>query len=297
MGFRPDLGRQAFEHEYATLARHYIKWNEIENAEDDGIDRIRAFCNEKWKGVEAANIKVIPRVYLHWSKDNQKYWPADMKADDYSSEQFNRRVRRLVARLGECWDNDPRVAFIQMGLIGKWGEHHSPDVSPEMQKLYEVAADYHVPILLHWQHGMYYYGFERFYKMLEKYPRTTFIGHAQTWWANIDKNHNDQAVLYPKGKVTPGGLTDRYLSDYPNMYGDLSAGSGLNAFTRDEDHAREFIQRHQDKLLYGSDCNDLVGQGAKCSGAQMIAAIRRLSPSKDIERKLLYQNAKGVFRI
>ncbi len=58
-----------------------------------------------------------------------------MKADDYSSEQFKRRVRRLVARLGECWDNDPRVAFIQMGIIGKWGEHHSPDVSPEMQKL------------------------------------------------------------------------------------------------------------------------------------------------------------------
>ena len=135
MGFRPDLGRRAFEHEYATLARHYIKWNEIENAEDDGIDRIRAFCNEKWKGVEAANLKVIPRVYLHWSGDTRKYWPADMKADDYSSEQFKRRVLRLVARLGECWDNDPRVAFIQMGLIGKWGEHHSPDVSPEMQKL------------------------------------------------------------------------------------------------------------------------------------------------------------------
>lgn len=42
---------------------------------------------------------------------------------------------RLVARLGECWDSDPRVAFIQMGIIGKWGEHHSPNVSPEMQKL------------------------------------------------------------------------------------------------------------------------------------------------------------------
>ena len=133
--------------------------------------------------------------------------------------------------------------------------------------------------------------------MLEKHPKTTFIGHAQTWWANIDKNYSDQAVLYPKGKVTPGGLTDRYLSDYPNMYGDLSAGSGLNAFTRDEDHAGRFIQRHQDKLLYGSDCNDLEGQGSKCSGAQMIAAIRRLSPSKEIERKLLYRNARRMCRI
>jgi len=169
--------------------------------------------------------------------------------------------------------------------------------SLEMQKLYQVAADYRVPVLMHWQDGMYNYGFERFNTMLEKYPRTTFIGHAQTWWANIDKNQKDQSVLYPKGKVTPGGITDRYLSGYPNMYGDLSAGSGLNAFTRDEEHAREFIERHQDKLLYGSDCNDQDGQGSKCSGAQMIAAIRRLSSSKEIERKLLYRNARRVFRI
>ncbi len=169
--------------------------------------------------------------------------------------------------------------------------------SPGMQKLYQVAADYGVPVLMHWQYGMYNYGFERFHTMLEKYPKTIFIGHAQTWWANIDKNYSNQKVLYPKGKVTPGGLTDRYLSDYPNMYGDLSAGSGLNAFTRDEDHGREFIQRHQDKLLFGSDCNDLDGQGSKCSGWQMIAEVRRLSPTKEIERKLLYRNAKRLYRL
>lgn len=169
--------------------------------------------------------------------------------------------------------------------------------SPEMQRFYEVAAEYRAPVLMHWQHNMYFYGFERFHTMLAKYPKTTFIGHAQTWWANIDRNLGDQSVLYPKGKVTPGGLTDRYLSDYPNMYGDLSAGSGLNAITRDEDHAREFFRRHQDKLLFGSDCNDSDGCGSKCSGSQMIAAIRRLSSSKDIQRKLLYRNARRVYRI
>jgi len=169
--------------------------------------------------------------------------------------------------------------------------------SPWMQKVYQVAADYRVPVLMHWQYQMYNYGFERFYRMLEKYPRTVFIGHAQTWWANIDENHSDQSILYPKGKVTPGGLTDRYLSDYPNMYGDLSAGSGLNALTRDEDFTPGFLQRHQDKLIYGSDCNDWVGVGLECQGAQTIAALRRLAPNKIIERKLLYSNAKKVFRI
>lgn len=170
--------------------------------------------------------------------------------------------------------------------------------SPEMQKIYQLAQTYNVPVLMHWQYKMYNYGFERFYKMLEKYPKVNFIGHAQTWWANIDKNHTDQSVLYPKGPVTPGGITDRYLSDYPNMYGDLSAGSGLNALTRDEDHAKKFLDRHQDKLVYGSDCEDPSGLASLgCTGALDIAEIRRLAPTKKIERKLLYENAKRLFHL
>ena len=170
--------------------------------------------------------------------------------------------------------------------------------SPEMQKIYELAQAYNVPVLMHWQHKMYNYGFERFYKMLEKYPKVNFIGHAQTWWANIDKNHADQSVLYAKGPVTAGGITDRYLSDYANMYGDLSAGSGLNALTRDEDHAKQFLDRHQDKLIYGSDCEDPSGLASQgCTGALDIAEIRKLAPSKKVERKLLYENAKKLFRL
>jgi predicted TIM-barrel fold metal-dependent hydrolase len=144
---------------------------------------------------------------------------------------------------------------------------------------------------------MYNYGFERFYKMLEQYPTVNFLGHAQTWWGNIDRNHRDQTVMYPKGPVIAGGLTDRYLSDYPNMYGDLSAGSGLNALTRDEDFTRDFLVRHQNKLLFGSDCTDVEGSGPQCQGAQTIAAIRRLSANKRIERKLLYENARKLLRL
>jgi predicted TIM-barrel fold metal-dependent hydrolase len=169
--------------------------------------------------------------------------------------------------------------------------------APAMQKIYELAQAHRVPVLMHWQFQMYNYGFERFYKVLEKYPKVNFLGHAQTWWANIDKNNADQTVMYPKGPVTPGGVTDRYLSDYPNLYGDLSAGSGLNALTRDEDFARDFLKRHQDKLVYGSDCSDLEGSGPKCQGAQTIAAIRRLAADKTIERKLLYGNAKKLLRL
>lgn len=167
--------------------------------------------------------------------------------------------------------------------------------SADMQRIYDLARAYRVPVLMHWQFQRYNYGFERFHKMLEKYPGVSFIGHAQTWWANIDRNA-DQAVLYPKGPVTPGGITDRYLRDYPNMYGDLSAGSGLNALTRDEDFARDFLARHQDRLLFGSDCEDAEGTEPKCQGARTIATVRRLAASKEIERKLLSRNAKRLLR-
>jgi len=164
--------------------------------------------------------------------------------------------------------------------------------SIEMQKIYKLAEAYGVPVLMHWQTEKYNYGFDRFYKMLEQFPKVNFIGHAVTWWANIDKNNKDQLVHYPKGPVTAGGLTDRYLSDYPNMYGDLSAGSGLNAFTRDEEHGKQFLKKHEDKLLFGSDCADHSGFAKDgCTGAQQIAMIRKLSDCKKMERKILYKNA------
>jgi predicted TIM-barrel fold metal-dependent hydrolase len=165
-----------------------------------------------------------------------------------------------------------------------------------MQLIAEIARDYKVPVLMHFQHDTYNMGIERFHRMLEKYPTVAFIGHAQTWWGNIDRNHQ-QPVMYPKGPVTPGGITDRLLSDYKNMYGDLSAGSGLNALLRDEEHARAFLKRHQNKLLYGSDCSDHAGADKPCSGSQQLAAVRRLSPDAAATRKMLYGNAARLFRL
>ncbi len=188
--------------------------------------------------------------------------------------------------------------YLKLGALGIGEQKFAVDCDSQwMQGIFDLAAAYSVPVLMHFQHDMYNTSFARFESMLKKYPRVNFIGHAQTFWANIDADHVDQKVLYPKTKVKKGGLTDRYLSDYPNMFADLSAGSGLNSLQRDEDHGRDFLQRHQDKLMYGSDCNDRVGAGAVCSGSHALIAIRRLSPSKDIERKLLSENAKRLLKL
>lgn len=162
--------------------------------------------------------------------------------------------------------------------------------SAAMRLIYDIARDYAVPVLLHFQHDRYNTGIERFHAILESYPTVDFIGHAQTWWGNIDLRH-EQALMYPETPVTPGGISDRLLSDYPNMYGDLSAGSGLNALLRDEDHAKEFLDRHQDRLLWASDCNDRLGAGPGCIGSRGLATVRRLAPDANAVAKILSRNA------
>jgi len=187
--------------------------------------------------------------------------------------------------------------YLKTGAIGIGEQKFHVDCdSKPMQLVADIAKAHGVPVLMHFQYETYNLAFERFHKMLEMYPTVNFIGHAQTWWGNIDKNHQ-QTVMYPKGPVTPGGITDRLLSNYPNVYGDLSAGSGLNALLRDEDHARDFLKRHQDKLLYGSDCSDRDGAGSGCSGSQQLVAVRRLAPDPRALRKMLYGNALRLMKI
>jgi predicted TIM-barrel fold metal-dependent hydrolase len=187
--------------------------------------------------------------------------------------------------------------YLKMGALGIGEQKFGVDSdSKHIELVASIADHFHVPVLLHFQHETYNFHIERFHKILEKFPKVNFIGHAQTFWGNIDKAH-DQKVMYPKGKVTPGGITDRLLSDYGNMYGDLSAGSGLNALLRDEDNARDFLKRHQDKLMYGSDCSDKIGKGEKCSGSQQLAAVRRLAPDGKALDKILWSNATRVIRI
>lgn len=116
------------------------------------------------------NIKIIPRVFLEWPKGSginqywpiDSYWPADLPRD-FGSTQFKQRVVRMIAKMGEAWDNDPRIAFIEMGIIGPWGEQHHPSPDAEMQKLmgdaFEAAFKY--KLVMHrypWEFKDYAFG-------------------------------------------------------------------------------------------------------------------------------------------
>ena len=89
---------------------------------------------------------------------------------------------------------------------------------------------------------------------LSMYPGMKIFAHSQTFWAEIGKLDlvGDRAG-YPKGKIVEEGAVPRLLRKHPNLYGDLSAGSGCNALTRDEDYAVKFLNEFQDRLMFGID--------------------------------------------
>ena len=97
-------------------------------------------------------------------------------------------------------------------------------------------------------------GLPRLEKTLRECPDTVFIGHAMAFWAQIASNVEEETRGgYPAGPVAGPGRVPELLQKYPNLYGDLSAGSGFNAISRDPEFGYRFLDECQDKLLFGTD--------------------------------------------
>lgn len=139
-----------------------------------------------------------------------------------------------------------------------FGEH-KPGVQIDSRgnmELFRACAEVGLPVLFHLDNSRNTDkpGLPGLENVLRENPDGVFIGHAQGWWASISGD-TEQSTLqqYPKEKVAPGGAIDRLMDTYPNIYGDLSAGSGANAISRDIEFGAEFVKRRADRLLFGTD--------------------------------------------
>lgn len=124
-------------------------------------------------------------------------------------------------------------------------------------------------------------GIEAFERAVRACSQTNFVGHAPGFWAHISNDDLYNQVPYPKGPVIPGGAVLRLLRTYPNLHADLSAGSALNALTRDPAFTRDFVLEFQDRLLYGRDNFD----------NKMQEFLRTLNLPDAVWAKITYQNA------
>jgi predicted TIM-barrel fold metal-dependent hydrolase len=189
---------------------------------------------------------------------------------------------------------------------------------PELRRIYALAADLKVPLLIHFQEvdhfpneGTWSTGYAKtFAAILKAYPKTTFIGHADAFWANVSADYQNQAA-YPTGPIVRGGVTDTWLGEFPNLYGDMSANSGNNAMSRDPVFTTAFLTRHQDKLIFGSDCGCTDGHGGgvsqgnnptaarmagKCVARETLGLMKRLAPP-EVFQKIVWGNAHKLLTI
>lgn len=168
--------------------------------------------------------------------------------------------------------------------------------NPDALRMYRYCGERGLPVTVHLDYEFdtgsryprpnWWYGgpIEAFERAVRACPQTIFLGHAPGFWAHISGDDQFDKTSYPKGPVTPGGKVVSMLRALPNLYADLSAGSGLNALKRDPEFGRAFILEFQDRLLYGRDYFDNAHQ----------EFIDSLGLDRDVLDKLYFKNARRL---
>ncbi len=187
-----------------------------------------------------------------------------------------RECRKFPDRLIPFYNLDPRGmlyspkadlskilrAFKDMGCRGV-GEicANIPISHPLYQNLFHHAGKEEMPLLFHFtgkRYGAYGarddIGLPGLEKMLKAFTSTVFIGHGPAFWAEIAREVDPIAREgYPRTPVRKKGRLWTLLEQYPNLYGDLSAGSGHNALTRSPAIGLEFLEKCSRQLFFGTD--------------------------------------------
>lgn len=203
-------------------------------------------------------------------------------------------------RTARLWSDSVLVDMLKKyqdaGAKG-FGEH-KPGVAMDDERnmmLFKACGDFGLPVLFHLdsQRNWDAPGLPGLEKVLKELPGTTFIGHATGFWASISGSVADKEALsgYPKEPVTPGGALDRLFAAYPNLYGDLSAGSGANAISRDKTFGRDFMIRHADKLLFGTD---YLAPGQE---VPQFALFEELDLPAEVQEKIFRVNARRLLAL
>lgn len=183
----------------------------------------------------------------------------------------------------------------EVRVCGEW-KFRIPFDDPRCLELFHKAGALSCPVVLHldvpylphpqtgqpvYQKSWYGGTVANLERALIACPETTFIGHAPGFWREISGDADTDPSPYPKGPITPAGRLYDLLDHYPNLSADLSAGSARGALTRDPDHARQFLIRFADRLLFGRDFYN----------GDLMATLQSLDLPADVQAKLISANA------
>jgi uncharacterized protein len=193
--------------------------------------------------------------------------------------------------------------LVELGAVGI-GEvtANLPFDDPRVVNLFRHCGRWQLPVLFHGTgpgEGLYGLiddvGAPWLARLLEQVPGTIVIGHGPGFWAEIaaDPSPEDKS-RYPDGPIREEGSLPRMLRTYPNLYADISAGSGHNALTRDPSYGVRFVQEFQDRLLFGTDVcfGDAAGRMPHLALLRRLVSEGQISPT--VFDRITSDNARRV---
>ena len=139
-------------------------------------------------------------------------------------------------------------------------------------------------------------GLPRLECVLKACPNLTFLAHSQVFWAEIGCLSTPEARSgYPKGPVESEGRVVALMRAYPNLHGDLSAGSGFNAISRDPEFGYRFMEEFQDRLYFGTDIANVPQK------LPIVPYFKKLEEDRLISReayeKIAWKNALRLLKL
>ena len=136
-----------------------------------------------------------------------------------------------------------------------------PFLHPMVQNLFKHVQDVGFPLIfdisdrIGGDYGLYDdAGLPQLECCLQRFPQLIILGHGPAFWAEMGalETPADRAG-YPSYPIKEEGVVPKLFRRYPNLYGDLSAGSGYNALARDPAYAAKLLTEFQDRLLFATD--------------------------------------------
>jgi len=178
---------------------------------------------------------------------------------------------------------------------------------PRVENLFDHTEKVGIPLTFHIaaQDGGTYgliddLGLPRFEQQIQKHPDLVWLCHSQPWWSHISGDVNeDNWASYPKEPVVEGGRVVELMRKYPNVIGDLSAGSGYNAVSRDPEFGHWFMTELQDQLCFGTDvCAPPNRENVLVNLLNfMNDALANGNISQEVYDKISHKNAERILKL
>lgn len=193
----------SIDHFYIRLSDVYMDWNTFDwTAFENELDRITN-----------GGRHVVTRFWIYYPNQSSGL-PSFLSGDvplysdgspDWNDEDLMLAIEEFIAEFGSRYDGDERVAMIEAGLYGKWGEWHT---FPENERAMTQANKDRILIA-------YQNAFDTTHIGLRQ------SGHASTHELKMSVGYYDDSFAYNtlctgawcswNGNIVPDSITDNYI--------------------------------------------------------------------------------------